>query len=81
MSKWVVILASSLAIGIFGLGGVAIGTAGVAQTLFCLFLTLFVAFMLIGFLSIDLLDRKQPDRREDRREPRGRSMRWSPRKV
>ena len=81
MSKWVVILALSLVIGIYGLGGIVFSTAGVAEILFCLFLIMFVAVMLIGFLSIDTLNRKQPERRENRNEPRGRSMQWSPRKV
>ena len=52
MLKWVVILAAVLlAAFVFGSGGVAFSLASVAKILFCVFLVMFVATLLIGLLD------------------------------
>ena len=52
MLKWAVILAAALlAAFMFGSGGVAVGGADVAKILFCTFLVMFVATLLIGLLD------------------------------
>ena len=52
MLKWTVILAAALLVAfVFGYGGVAVSLAGVANILFCVFLVMFVATLLIGFVD------------------------------
>lgn len=52
MLKWAVIFAAALlAAFVFGFGGVAVDPAGVAKILFCVFLVMFVATLLIGLLD------------------------------
>ena len=50
MLKWFVVLAVALLVAGFGSGGTTLGAAGVVEMLFCLFLVVFVAVMLIGLL-------------------------------
>lgn len=59
MLKWAVILTAALLTAImFGLIGVAVNPAGVAKILFCVFLVMFVASLLIGFLDIKARERE-----------------------
>lgn len=52
MLKWAVIFAAALlAAFMFGFDGVAVGGADVAKILFCTFLVMFVATLLIGLLD------------------------------
>ena len=59
MLKWVVIFAAALlAALLFAFGGIAVGAAGVAKILFCVFLVMFVASLLIGLLDVKAIERK-----------------------
>ena len=59
MLKWAVILAAVLlAAVVFGFSGVAVGSASVAKILFCVFLVIFVASLLIGLLDVKALERE-----------------------
>ena len=59
MLKWVVVLAAVLLTAfVFGLSGVAVGAAGVAKILFCVFLVMFVSSLLIGLLDGKALERE-----------------------
>ena len=54
MLNWALILAAiALVTGLAGFGGVLASTAGIAKLLFCVFLTLFVAVLLFGMLSVE----------------------------
>ena len=58
MLKWTVILALvSLIAGMLGFGDFVTDATGAARILFCVFLVVFVAVMLIG-----LLNSREPDR-------------------
>ena len=59
MLKWAVILAAILLAAVsFGLSSVAVGAVGVAKILFCVFLVMFVATLLIGLLDGKALERE-----------------------
>ena len=57
MLKWAVIfVAALLAAFLFGFGDVVVSPAGVAKILFCVFLVMFVATLLIGLLDDKALE-------------------------
>ena len=59
MLKWAVILAAVLLTTImFGLSGVAVSPASLAKILFCVFLVMFVASLLIGLLDVKAIERE-----------------------
>lgn len=52
MLRWAVIfLILAMIAGLLGFGGIAVISTNIAQTLFIVFLVLFVASLLIGFIN------------------------------